>query len=104
MNFKDQIKNDIDIFLNIDEFAEEILIGKKKYRGILTNPANEDPKNEYEGVYNEVDLKLYLVYDDSLKKYTTGKEMIVNEKYYSIHRTFNEEGIFIAELNERSRF
>lgn len=104
MNFKEQIKNDIDTFLNIDEFAEEILIGKRKYRGILTNPANEDPKNEYEGVYNVVDLKIYLEYDDSLKKYTTGKDIIVNGKYYFIHRAFNEEGIFIAELNERPKF
>lgn len=104
MSFKEQLKNDIDIFINLEEFAEEINIDKKVFKGVITNPKMEDPKYEYEGVYNELDLKLYLESKEELKKYTTGKSITVNNNYYTVYRAYDEEGIFILELTKRGRF
>lgn len=104
MTFKEQLKEDTKIFINLDEFAEEIIVDKKKYQGIITHPTHEEPKNEYEGVYSASELKLYLIYDSSLKKYTSGKSVTVNNNFYIVHRAYEEEGIFVLELLERGRF
>lgn len=104
MNFKEQLNKDIETFININEFAEEILINDERYVAVVTSPINEDTKNEYEGVFNSLDLKIYLNYEKKLSKYTTGKQIIVNNDYYIIDRAFNEENIFILELKKRERF
>ena len=44
MNFKEQLKEDIKIFLNLDEFGEEITIQNKKYIGVMERPDNESNK------------------------------------------------------------
>lgn len=104
MNFKEQLKEDIQQFINIDEFAEDVVIDNEKYKAVVTHPIKEDTKNEYEGIFNALDLKIYLPYEKKFRKYTTGKQITVNDDYYIIDRAFNEEGIFTLELKKRERF
>ena len=52
MDFKEQLKKDIDTFLNIDEFAEKHIINKKELNIIIDNETlKERTKKEYEGIF-----------------------------------------------------
>ena len=101
MNFKEQLKEDIKIFLNLDEFGEEITIQNKKYIGVMERPDNKMNKDEYEGLSKEVDYILYLEYEAELEKYTAGKQIDVNNETFEVYRSYKEESLFILELQER---
>lgn len=101
MNFKEQLKEDIKIFLNLDEFGEEIIIQDKTYIGVMERPDNKTNKDEYEGLSKEVDYILYLEYETELDKYTAGKQIDVNNGTFEVYRSYKEESLFIIELQER---
>mgnify|MGYP000931982278 FL=1 len=101
MNFKEQLKEDIKVFLNLDEFGEEIIIQDKTYIGVMERPDNKMNKDEYEGLSKEVDYILYLEYEAELEKYTAGKQIDVNNGIFEVYRSYKEESLFILELQER---
>lgn len=101
MNFKEQLKEDIKVFLNLDEFGEEIIIQDKTYIGVMERPDNKMNKDEYEGLSKEVDYILYLEYEAELEKYTAGKQIDVNNETFEVYRSYKEESLFILELQER---
>ena len=101
MNFKEQLKEDIKVFLNLDEFGEEIIIQDKTYIGVMERPDNKMNKDEYEGLSKEVDYILYLEYEAELEKYTAGKQIDVNNGTFEVYRSYKEESLFILELQER---
>lgn len=101
MNFKEQLKEDIKVFLNLDEFGEEIIIQDKTYIGVMERPDNKMNKDEYEGLSKEVDYILYLEYEEELEKYTAGKQIDVNNGTFEVYRSYKEESLFILELQER---
>lgn len=101
MNFKEQLKEDIKVFLNLDEFGEEIIIQDKTYIGVMERPDNKMNKDEYEGLSKEVDYILYLEYEAELEKYTAGKQIDVNNGTFEVYRSYKEESLFIIELQER---
>ena len=82
MNFKEQLKEDIKVFLNLDEFGEEIIIQDKTYIGVMERPDNKMNKEEFE-------------------KYTPGKQIDVNNGTFEVYRSYKEESLFIIELQER---
>ena len=101
MNFKEQLKEDIKVFLNLDEFGEEIIIQDKTYIGVMERPDNKMNKDEYEGLSKEVDYILYLEYEEELEKYTAGKQIDVNNGTFEVYRSYKEESLIILELQER---
>lgn len=101
MNFKEQLKEDIKVFLNLDEFGEEITIQDKMYIGVMERPDNKMNKDEYEGLSKEVDYILYLEYEAELEKYTAGKQIDVNNGTFEVYRSYKEESLIILELQER---
>nr|DAK88990.1 MAG TPA: ATP-binding sugar transporter [Caudoviricetes sp.] len=101
MNFKEQLKEDIKVFLNLDEFGEEIIIQDKMYIGVMERPDNKMNKDEYEGLSKEVDYILYLEYEAELEKYTAGKQIDVNNGTFEVYRSYKEESLIILELQER---
>jgi hypothetical protein len=101
MNFKEQLKEDIKVFLNLDEFGEEIIIQNKMYIGVMERPDNKMNKDEYEGLSKEVDYILYLEYEAELEKYTAGKQIDVNNGTFEVYRSYKEESLIILELQER---
>ncbi|WP_338946674.1 hypothetical protein LDK12_05975 [Fusobacterium pseudoperiodonticum] len=101
MNFKEQLKEDIKVFLNLDEFGEEIIIQDKTYIGVMERPDNKMNKDEYEGLSKEVDYILYLEYEAELEKYTAGKQIDVNNGTFEVYRSYKEESLIILELQER---
>ena len=101
MNFKEQLKEDIKVFLNLDEFGEEIIIQGEMYIGVMERPDNKMNKDEYEGLSKEVDYILYLGYEAELEKYTAGKQIDVNNGTFEVYRSYKEESLIILELQER---
>lgn len=101
MNFKEQLKEDIKVFLNLDEFGEEIIIQGEMYIGVMERPDNKMNKDEYEGLSKEVDYILYLEYEAELEKYTAGKQIDVNNGTFEVYRSYKEESLIILELQER---
>lgn len=101
MNFKEQLKEDIKVFLNLDEFGEEIIIQGEMYIGVMERPDNKMNKDEYEGLSKEVDYILYLEYETELEKYTAGKQIDVNNGTFEVYRSYKEESLIILELQER---
>jgi hypothetical protein len=101
MNFKEQLKEDIKVFLNLDEFGEEIIIQDKMYIGVMERPDNKMNKDEYERLSKEVDYILYLEYEAELEKYTAGKQIDVNNGTFEVYRSYKEESLIILELQER---
>ena len=101
MNFKEQLKEDIKVFLNLDEFGEEKIIQGKTYIGVMERPDNKMNKDEYEGLSKEVDYILYLEYEAELEKYTAGKQIDVNNGTFEVYRSYKEESLIILELQER---
>lgn len=101
MNFKEQLKEDIKVFLNLDEFGEEIIIQDKTYIGVMERPDNKMNKEEYEGLSREIDYILYLEYEEEFEKYTHGKQIDVNNGTFEVYRSYKEESLFIIELQER---
>lgn len=52
MDFKNQLKKDLDTFFNFDEFAEEHLVNKRKLNIIIDNETlKERTRKEYEGIF-----------------------------------------------------
>lgn len=80
MSFKDMLKDDLDIFISPEEFAEDIKIGEKIYQGILTYNSDKY-KQVYEGVIVGIDIIISLKYDPELyQRYKPGKTILVNDE------------------------
>lgn len=104
MNFKEQLQEELEIFLNIEEFGETFTLDSVEYVGVIEQPNSEVPKEEYEGVIREVDFIVYTKYKESLEKYTSGKQVWLNKRLLVVHRAYEEQGLFVMELAERNRF
>lgn len=104
MNFKEQLKDDLDIFLNIDEFGETFFLDGIEYTGVIEQPVDETPKEEYEGIIREIDYIVYLKYNKSLNQYTNEKKVKLNEKILMVHRAYRDEDLFVLELVERVKY
>ena len=53
MGFKEQLKEDLEIFLDLEEFGEKFKVDGVEYFGVIEQPNNKTPKEEYEGVIKD---------------------------------------------------
>lgn len=98
MKFKDLIKEDIDIFINDLEFAEEMTIDDKKYIGVLTY-RDEKNKQVYEGLMIGSDLVVSLKYDEVLfNRYRAGKSLKLNGYLYIVNNIESRDGLLTIYL------
>ena len=98
MSFKDMLKDDLDIFINPEEFSEEVILGEKEYIAILTY---SDKKSIplYEGIVKNVDLTLSLKHDKELiERYPEEAAMMVNGVPYIVNKIHSVEGILTFYL------
>lgn len=104
--FKDMLKEDLKIFINIEEMGERVTINEKDYQGVLEHPSNEFT-GEYEGINTAISLILYIKYDSKdkdLKNIKLGKALKVNSEIYIVNNVYVEEGILIIKLEEKEGF
>lgn len=98
MNFKEMLQDDIDIFINSEEFAEEITIGEEKYTAVLTYSSNKNIPI-FEGMVEDVDLILSMKHNDKLfKLYRETTAMDVNKVSYIVNKVHSVEGLLTFYL------
>lgn len=102
MKFKDILKKDVNLFLNINEFGEKINIGNTEFLGVLVK---ENKKFSETEIYSEGDnVTIYLEAREELKKYNPGKSIEINKELYLIDNCYEESGMFIFKLTTRKGY
>lgn len=104
--FKENLKNDLDIFINYDEFAEEYELQGKKIFAVLDDDtmqkASFDKSSDiYDGVYNAVYTKKYTLYvktKDLKEKIVEGMNIELNLDLYNVKNVEEDMGITILSL------
>lgn len=105
MNFKEQVKKDLKVFHNLQEFAEEMEI---RYGGetytipvVLDHEGAQDrkkPSNDYvDGIFR-VDAKIYMSQNDFDVIPRQGANIEVGDDIFSIAKVAVELGEIILEL------
>lgn len=98
MNFKEMLQDDLDIFINSEEFGEKVMLGDKEYVAVLTY-SSEGTIPIYEGMVKSVDLTVSLKHNDELfKKYTEETALSVNGVQYIVNKVHSVEGILTFYL------
>lgn len=104
--FKENLKNDLDIFINYDEFAEEYELQGKKIFAVLDDDtmqkASFDKSSDiYDGVYNAVYTKKYTLYvktKDLKEKIVEGMDIELASDTYNVKNVEEDMGITILSL------
>lgn len=104
--FKENLKNDLDIFINYDEFAEEYELQGKKIFAVLDDDtmqkASFDKSSDiYDGVYNAVYTKKYTLYvktKDLKEKIVEGMDIELDLYIYNVKNVEEDMGITILSL------
>mgnify|MGYP003370942251 FL=1 len=104
--FKENLKNDLDIFINYDEFAEEYELQGKKIFAVLDDDtmqkASFDKSSDiYDGVYNAVYTKKYTLYvktKDLKEKIVEGMDIELASDTYTVKNVEEDMGITILSL------
>lgn len=104
--FKENLKNDLDIFINYDEFAEEYELQGKKIFAVLDDDtmqkASFDKSSDiYDGVYNAVYTKKYMLYvktKDLKEKIVEGMDIELDSDTYNVKNVEQDMGITILSL------
>lgn len=104
--FKENLKNDLDIFINYDEFAEEYELQGKKIFAVLDDDtmqkASFDKSSDiYDGVYNAVYTKKYTLYvktKDLKEKIVEGIDIELDSDTYNVKNVEQDMGITILSL------
>ena len=104
MGFKEQLKEDLEIFLDLEEFGEKFKVDGVEYFGVIEQPDNKTPKEEYEGVIKDLDFIIYTKHQKDLEKYSAGKEFSLNGRKLIVNRNYIEEGLMVIELYERGTY
>lgn len=103
--FKSMLREDIDIFLSIDEMGENINIEGEQYIGVIEHIDKDFSEEAIDDIYYSVDLILYLkTAEFLLTRRKPGKRLKVNNTVYLVNDWFEEEGMTIIRLKESSAF
>lgn len=104
MTFKEQIARDnVQVFMNIDEFGELHTINGKEMPAIVDNNELVDRekryryKNSFDGVYLK-ELLVYVKESDFGKLPAIGRVVIYDGKSYIVSDAINEDGIYSLTL------
>ncbi|MBN1039027.1 hypothetical protein DVW12_09965 [Clostridium botulinum] len=93
MGFKEQLKDDLNIFFNIDEFGEEHIIDKEKITAIVDNEGLKNRiQKDYDGII-QADL-LYFVKVEDIKEPTPGEVQFFDGCIYTIFDVKCDSGIY----------
>lgn len=102
-NFKEMLEEDINIFLNLEEFAEPINIDGQEINGVIEY-LERDFKEEDLTVLTTVSVVLYLPDVKFLKKYKQGKAITVNNTTYIVNNSYLENSMRIIKLEENTGY
>ncbi|WP_372713338.1 hypothetical protein [Ilyobacter sp.] len=105
MSFKEMIAEELDIFLDLDEFGEEINIDGTTFTAIKST-GTEDITGAYdeelkEGVYKKV-TTLYIKTSDIQDIYEQGKKVELDGLPYTVYSSDDQDGITEIKLQEHA--
>lgn len=99
--FKQMLREDIDIFLTIEEMGETINIEGNEYIGVIEHLEKDFSEIADMDIYTSIDIIIYLKEEDfSLKRRNAGKKLKVNNTSYIVNDWYVEEGMTIIKLKE----
>lgn len=107
MSFKKILEEDVDnIFLNQEEFAEDININGELYRGIFDYKATETAKIVGDGVYESDEANLYLkpLEEFLTSRYKKGKSIEINDEIFIIKGVAKEAGMLVFKLSRNDGY
>ncbi len=94
MSFKEQIKEDLNIFFNADEFGEDHVIDKKVVNIIVdTETLKSRNKKEYDGIV-QADILYFAKEDDLLKEPIPDSVQMFDGVPYIIFDAKLDEGVY----------
>lgn len=109
MNFKDIINDDLDIFINLDEFAQEIQIDGFKINGVISSIVSEKNKLKLgsqggygygEAIYvNEKEISFKTL--DCISTYKQGDRIEVNHALYEVVLSEESDGMTTLVIGEQ---
>lgn len=100
MNFKEQIKGDLNIFFNPDEFGEEHIINKKTVNIIIDDDElDKRVQKVYDGLI-EADV-LYFIKVEDIEEPTPGDIQFLDGIMYTVIKVKNNSGIYEVMLQGR---
>lgn len=98
MNFKEQIKADLNIFFNPDEFGEAHIINNQKLNIVVDNEVlKQRNRKEYDGIL-QADLLYYVKATDIIKKPVSGAVQTFDGVLYTVFDVKIDSGVYEVVL------
>lgn len=107
MSFKKMLEEDVDnIFLNQEEFANDINVNGNVYKGILDYKTTESAKVVVDGVYESDEANLYLKPSKEFltSRYKKGKSIEINDETFIIKGVAKEAGMLVFKLSRNDGY
>lgn len=107
MSFKKMLEEDVDnIFLNQEEFADDINVNGSLYKGILDYKTTESAKIVVDGVYESDEANLYLKPSEEFltSRYKKGKSIEINDETFIIKGVAKEAGMLVFKLSRNDGY
>lgn len=107
MSFKKMLEEDVDdIFLNQEEFADNININGNLYKGILDYKTTESAKIVVDGVYESDEVNLYLKPSEEFltSRYKKGKSIEIDDEIFLIKGVAKEDGMLVFKLSKNDGY
>lgn len=107
MSFKKMLEEDVDnIFLNQEEFADDINVNGNVYKGILDYKTTESAKVVVGGVYESDEANLYLKPSEEFltSRYKKGKSIEINDETFIIKGMAKEAGMLVFKLSRNDGY
>lgn len=107
MSFKKMLEEDVDnIFLNQEEFADDINVNGNVYKGILDYKTTEAAKVVVDGVYESDEANLYLKPSEEFltSRYKKGKSIEINDETFIIKGVAKEAGMLVFKLSRNDGY
>lgn len=107
MSFKEFLKKDIDnVFLNCNEFAEEMDINGIKRKAILDYRDNISSSLQGDGVLSSDEAFLYVAEDEEFQKarYRKGKSIEIDDESFLIVSVGKHQGMLSFKLSRNEGY
>lgn len=107
MSFKKMLEEDVDnIFLNQEEFADDINVNGNVYKGILDYKTTESAKVVVDGVYESDEANLYLKPSEEFltSRYKKGKSIEINDETFIIKGVAKEARMLVFKLSRNDGY
>ncbi len=107
MSLKETLEVDLDIFFNVDEFAEPVIIDQQEVVAIVSNSLRKGSKKLHDNMgnnYSEGGRTYTLKTSDFMslqtgnRTYDEGSRIAIDEELYKVHKITNDGNVTHLEV------